>query len=109
MGGILAAGGIGRDRLSIVDGDPPQGHHLEMYNQVDVALDPFPFTGSTTTFEALSMGVPVVTLCGDAMVSRWSASILDAVGLSHLAATDRPGCLPPPRPPSSVPPPLCRV
>ncbi|HEX9466649.1 MAG TPA: tetratricopeptide repeat protein [Alphaproteobacteria bacterium] len=89
--GIFAAAGISPDRLSIVDRDPPQGHHLEMYNQVDVALDPFPFTGSTTTFEALSMGVPVVTLCGDAMVSRWSASILDAVGLSHLAATDRRG------------------
>jgi predicted O-linked N-acetylglucosamine transferase (SPINDLY family) len=61
-------------------------HHLDIYNEVDVALDPFPFTGSTTTFEALWMGVPVVTLAGATMVSRWTTSMLDAVQLRHLAA-----------------------
>src|SRR5262249_8487486 len=43
-------------------------------------------TGSTTTFEALWMGVPVVTLAGDSMVSRWFASILTAIGLPDLVA-----------------------
>jgi predicted O-linked N-acetylglucosamine transferase (SPINDLY family) len=53
-------------------------------------LDPFPFTGSTTTFEALWMGVPVVTLRGDRMAGRWSASMLRALGLEELIA-DTPG------------------
>lgn len=81
----LEAAGVARERLVIVDADRPGVHHLEIYNEVDVALDPFPFTGSTTTFEALSMGVPVVTLTGDTLVSRWTASMLDAVQLGHLA------------------------
>ncbi|HEY3850376.1 MAG TPA: hypothetical protein VGL87_05370, partial [Steroidobacteraceae bacterium] len=57
--------------------------------EVDVALDPFPFTGSTTTFEALWMGVPVVTLAGRAMAGRWSASILHALRLDELVAGSR--------------------
>ena len=60
--------------------------HLDLYRRVDVALDPFPFNGSTTTFEALWMGVPVVTLLGDTMVGRWGASMLHAVGLDELVA-----------------------
>ncbi len=60
--------------------------HLASYNRIDVALDPFPFTGSTTTFEALWMGVPVVTLRGEAMAGRWSASMLRSVGLRDLVA-----------------------
>jgi protein O-GlcNAc transferase len=51
-----------------------------------VALDPFPFTGSTTTFEALWMGVPVVTLAGEQMAGRWSASMLTALKLPELIA-----------------------
>ena len=60
--------------------------HLGAYNRIDVALDPFPFTGSTTTFEALWMGVPVVTLLGGSMAGRWSASMLRSVGLGELIA-----------------------
>ena len=65
----------------------PLGQHLAQYNLVDIALDPFPFNGSTATFEALWMGVPVVTLAGDRIVSRWSASMLSKVGLTDLIAT----------------------
>lgn len=83
--------GIARDRLVVVDADRPGLHHLEIYNEVDVALDPFPFTGSTTTFEALWMGVPVVTLTGDSMVSRWTTSMLDAVQLKDLASRTEDG------------------
>lgn len=60
--------------------------HLENYARIDIALDTFPFTGSTTTFEALWMGVPVVTLPGPNMVSRWSASMLHALKLDRLIA-----------------------
>jgi predicted O-linked N-acetylglucosamine transferase (SPINDLY family) len=59
---------------------------LEEYSEVDIALDTLPFTGGTTTCEALWMGVPVVTCRGDRPVSRQSAAMLAAVGLGHLAA-----------------------
>lgn len=69
---------------------PPADHdaHMRSYAAADVALDPFPFNGATTTFEALWMGVPVVTLTGATMVSRWSAAILPRVGLADLCAAD---------------------
>jgi predicted O-linked N-acetylglucosamine transferase (SPINDLY family) len=79
-------GGVSTDRLTIVEADRPGVHHLEIYNEVDVALDPFPFTGSTTTFEALWMGVPVITLAGTNMISRWTTSMLHAARLEPLAA-----------------------
>jgi protein O-GlcNAc transferase len=79
--------GIGPDRLVLPgEGSQSRGQHLSRYGEIDIALDPFPFSGSTTTFEALSMGVPVVTLAGDRMVSRWSAAMLRKVGLSRLIA-----------------------
>ncbi len=64
----------------------PLPDHLALYRHVDVALDPFPFNGSTTTFEALWMGAPVVTLLGDTMVGRWSAAMLRALKLEDLIA-----------------------
>ena len=73
-----------QERIQFLDEDLPVGAHLAQYQAVDIALDPFPFTGSTTTFEALWMGVPVVTLAGDTMVGRWSASVLHALALDEL-------------------------
>jgi predicted O-linked N-acetylglucosamine transferase (SPINDLY family) len=83
---IFSEAGVALDRLNIQCADLVGAPHLEIYNQVDIALDTCPFTGSTTTFESLWMGVPVVTLAGPTMVSRWSASILTAVGLPELIA-----------------------
>ncbi|HEX9465848.1 MAG TPA: tetratricopeptide repeat protein, partial [Alphaproteobacteria bacterium] len=83
----LAAEGVTGDRLEVGDRLLDQESHLSLYNDVDVALDTFPFTGSTTTFEALWMGVPVITLVGDHMAARWSASILRAARLDELVAT----------------------
>ena len=67
-------------------GERPQ--HLDAYGDVDIALDTFPYNGTTTTCEALWMGVPVVTLAGDVHMSRVGASILHTAGLDRLAARD---------------------
>jgi protein O-GlcNAc transferase len=77
--------GIGPARL-IIEGQTPRRAHLQAYQRVDLALDPFPYTGATTTAESLWMGVPVVTLRGDTFVGRVSASMLQAIGRDDLIA-----------------------
>ncbi len=83
---VFLRAGVAADRLDLGGDHETMGDHLANYSRVDIALDPTPFTGSTTTFESLWMGVPVVTLCGDFMAARWSASILHRVGLDDLVA-----------------------
>jgi predicted O-linked N-acetylglucosamine transferase (SPINDLY family) len=84
--------GIGEDRLIISDpAKEERGKHLTHYASIDIALDTFPFAGSTTTFEALWMGVPVVTLQGERMAARWSSAMLRKVGLSRLIAASEAG------------------
>jgi predicted O-linked N-acetylglucosamine transferase (SPINDLY family) len=65
-----------------------RGKHMPVYNEVDITLDPFPLTGGTTTTESLWMGVPVVSLIGEAFYERLSASILANSGLADLATGD---------------------
>ncbi len=62
--------------------------HLACYERVDIALDTFPYHGTTTTCEALWMGRPVVTLAGDRHASRVGASLLSAIGHAEWIATD---------------------
>jgi predicted O-linked N-acetylglucosamine transferase (SPINDLY family) len=77
--------GIERDRIDLF-GRMSTYEHLELYNQIDIALDPFPWGGHTTTCTALFMGVPVVTLRGRRMASRMSASALHRMGFDAWIA-----------------------
>jgi len=76
------------DRVDFLSGDVGRAEQLALWNRVDIALDPFPFNGSTTSFEALWMGVPVVTLAGDRFVGRVGASLLAQIGLDDMVAPD---------------------
>ncbi|MBL8796721.1 MAG: glycosyltransferase, partial [Planctomycetia bacterium] len=78
--------GIGADRLRLQQA-PVDGRHWELYRHIDLALDPFPWSGHTTACESLWMGVPVVTLAGSRSASRMVASVLTTVGLPELIAT----------------------
>jgi predicted O-linked N-acetylglucosamine transferase (SPINDLY family) len=62
--------------------------HVAQYGQIDIALDTFPYHGTTTTCEALWMGIPVVTMAGAMHVSRVGVSLLSNVGAAELIARD---------------------
>ena len=78
--------GLPVDRFELLDRTPDLASHLATYGRVDVALDTFPYHGTTTTCEALWMGVPVVTLAGDRHMSRVGVSLLSAAGHSEWVA-----------------------
>jgi predicted O-linked N-acetylglucosamine transferase (SPINDLY family) len=86
VGRIFESHGVARDRLRF---EGVRGNHLRWYNAIDVALDTFPQTGGTTTCETLWMGVPVVTLVGEAFFERLSHSNLNNAGLGEWCAFDR--------------------
>jgi len=71
---------IGADRVTLQGWIARDDDPLELYNSVDIGLDTFPYNGTTTSFEALSMGVPVITLQGDRHAGRVGASILSHLG-----------------------------
>lgn len=77
--------GVAPERLKL-SGPVDRLAHLIAYNEVDIALDPFPYCGTTTTVEALSMGVPVVTLVGERWVQRTSYGFLSGMGWDSLCA-----------------------
>lgn len=82
----FAARGIEAARLSLLKPSSPLSRYLADYARVDIALDPTPYNGGTTTCDALWMGVPVVSLAGGHFYGRMGASILNAVGLPELVA-----------------------
>lgn len=87
---LFATHGIGAERLELIGWQTAPADHLALYHRIDVALDPFPYNGTTTTCEALWMGVPVVTLAGDHHAGRVGVSLLHAIGLESLIAPSRP-------------------
>ena len=85
----LADYGVDSGRIELLGRQPNIAAHLELYGRMDIALDTFPYHGTTTTCEALWMGVPVVTLAGEVHFSRVGVSLLNNVGLPELVATMR--------------------
>ena len=83
----FAAHGISAERLEILPGASDPEAHLAAYRHVDIALDPFPCNGVTTTCEALWMGVPVLTLPGSRHSARVGSSLLTQIGLPECIAT----------------------
>ena len=78
--------GLDLDRVELAGFTPGRREHLAAVAQADVALDTFPYHGTTTTCESLWMGVPVVTLAGDRHAARVGVSLLQHLGLDHLVA-----------------------
>jgi predicted O-linked N-acetylglucosamine transferase (SPINDLY family) len=83
---LFSACDIPPDRLDFRRATSSHAEHLRQYDDVDIALDTYPYHGTTTTCEALWMGVPVITLVGDRHQSRVGWSLLTNAGLPELAA-----------------------
>ena len=87
---FFAARGIDRERVEL-GARSPWADYIQRFQRVDVALDPFPGNGMTTTCHALWMGVPVVTQTGTTAVSRAGSSLLHAMGMPEWVARKRRG------------------
>jgi protein O-GlcNAc transferase len=79
--------GVLPDRL-VLEGSSPRAELLAAYNKVDIALDPFPYPGGTTSVEALWMGVPVITRRGDRFLSHVGETIAQNAGMADWIAAD---------------------
>jgi len=82
----FAAKGIDRARVDLLPPTVPLAKFLDEYRRIDIALDPLPYNGGTTTCEALWMGVPVITLPGQHFFSRMGLSILKTLELNDWIA-----------------------
>lgn len=81
--------GIEAARITLHGHLPSREDHFAQYHHIDIGLDPFPYNGTTTTCEALWMGVPVICLNGDRHAGRVGASLLTHAGLPQFIATDK--------------------
>lgn len=83
----FAAHGIGSERL-VLEGPSPRDEYFAAYQRVDLALDPFPYPGGTTSVEGLWMGVPVLSRRGNRFLSRLGEMVLQTAGLPEWIAGD---------------------
>jgi predicted O-linked N-acetylglucosamine transferase (SPINDLY family) len=83
------AQGVDPGRIGLRGFTATKQEHLELYGTCHIALDTYPYHGTTTTCEALWMGVPIISLAGTSHVSRVGTSILTAIGVPELIATSR--------------------
>jgi len=84
----LTRNGVDPERVRLAPPADTFEGHLAAYRQVDVYLDTFPYCGCLTVFDALTMGVPVVTLSGDRCIGRMAQSLLHSAGLEEWVADD---------------------
>ena len=84
--GLFQQNGVEANRVELLGWLPDKTQHIALYARVDIALDTFPYHGTTTTCEAMWMGVPVIIQAGQAHVSRVGVSLLSSVGLEELIA-----------------------
>lgn len=82
----FTAAGLPAERVEFLERTAQTDAHLALYGRVDISLDTFPYHGTTTTCEALWMGVPVITLMGDRHLARVSGSLLTAIGRGEWVA-----------------------
>lgn len=83
--GAFAAAGVGADRL-ILNPKLSMAEYLALHHRIDLALDPFPYNGGTTSCHSLWMGVPVVTLAGRSTASRYGVALMEGLGLGEFVA-----------------------
>lgn len=84
----LSGRGIDEARVVFAGRDPSWQAHMAQYGRLDLALDPIPMTGGSTAFDALWMGLPLVTLAGDRLLGRQGAAALAGLGRSEWIARD---------------------
>lgn len=82
----FAEAGLDASRVRVMPPTQSREEHLSAYSGIDVALDTFPYHGTTTTCEALWMGVPVITMMGRVHAARVGGSLLASAGLGELVA-----------------------
>ena len=81
----FAAHGINESSL-IFEGNSPKKEYFESYGKIDIALDPFPYNGGTTSLDSLWMGVPIITLKGDRLMGRVGTSYNKSLGFPEFIA-----------------------
>ena len=74
---------IESERIVLEGFTPNPIDYLDVYNKIDISLDPFPFGGGTVSYESLWMGVPILTMLGELFMGRLSGSLMKQVGLSN--------------------------